>query len=252
MGILTEIDPLILLAAAAALALGGVVKGVIGFAFPMVSVPLLSSLVDVRFAVVSLVIPIVVTNFWQSTRSGYFTWALKRFWPVAAGLGLGIWIGANIAVSVDKETLFLALGCIVVVFSAISHFQPDLHLSERLEKPVGAVAGLAGGITGGLSTIWGPPMLMFLVARHLEKGAFIGAIGFIYFCGSIFLTLSFTAVDILEADNLALTFLSVFPVLAGMGIGMWLRGFINQDHFRRAVLLTLFLVGLNLIRRGLF
>ena len=104
MGILTEIDPVILLAAAAALALGGVVKGVIGFAFPMVSVPLLSSLVDVRFALVTMVAPVVIANFWQAVRGGYFVWASKRFWPIVAGLGLGIWTGANIAAAVNKET----------------------------------------------------------------------------------------------------------------------------------------------------
>jgi uncharacterized protein len=252
MGVLAELDPIILIACALVLTAGGFVKGVTGFAMPMVVVPLLSSIVDVRFGLASMVLSIVVTNIWQGIRGGYFWWAAKHFWPVAAGLGAGIWIGANIAVAIDKNTSFLVLGGVVLFFSAISHFKPDLHLPERFEKPVGALAGLTGGISGGLTSIWGPPMLMFLVARRLEKDAFIGAVGMIYFCGSLFLTFSFAKVEILAEDNVAMSALAVLPVLAGMQVGMWLRDRINQETFRRAVLFTLLLVGLNLIRRGFF
>ena len=252
MGIVGELEPAVLAAVFVALMMGGLVKGVIGFAFPMVSVPLLSSIVDVRFALVAMVIPIVVTNLWQAVQGGFFLWAAKRFWPVVCGLAMGIWIGANLAVLVDENTLFLVLGIVAIVFTAISHLQPDLHLPERYEKPVGAFAGLLGGISGGMFTVWGPPMLMFLVARRLGKEAFIGAVGLIWFCGSIFLTISFTAVDILGEDNVAMSALALVPVLAGMGLGMWLRGWINQETFRKAVLVALFLVGLNLLRRALF
>ena len=252
LGVLAELDPITLAACALVLMAGGLVKGVIGFAMPMLVVPLLSSIVDVRFGLASMVISIVVTNIWQGFRGGFFWWAMKHFWPVAAGLGAGIWIGANIAVAVDTDTMFLILGGVVLFFSTTSHFKPNLHLPERFEKPVGALAGLTGGISGGLTSIWGPPMLMFLVARRLEKDAFIGAVGMIYFCGSFFLTFSFAKVEILTEDNLAMSALAVIPVLVGMQIGMWLRDRINQETFRRAVLFTLLLVGLNLIRRGLF
>jgi len=45
---------------------------------------------------------------------------------------------------------------------------------------------------------------------------------------------------------------SLVPTFAGLMVGQWVRGRINQDRFRKILLGTMILIGFNLIRRGLF
>ena len=46
--------------------------------------------------------------------------------------------------------------------------------------------------------------------------------------------------------------LTLIPVLASLALGQWVRGKINQDRFRKVLLISMVLIGLNLIRRGIF
>ena len=45
--------------------------------------------------------------------------------------------------------------------------------------------------------------------------------------------------------------LLLLPSFAGLAIGQWLRGYINEDLFRKTLAGVLFLIGLNLIRKAL-
>ena len=78
-----------------ALILGGTVKGIVGIAYPMVAVSLMSSVIEVPTAVVLVILPSVASNLWQSgvTRGSWVL--LGRFWPVILPLGVGLWWSAG-------------------------------------------------------------------------------------------------------------------------------------------------------------
>jgi uncharacterized membrane protein YfcA len=46
--------------------------------------------------------------------------------------------------------------------------------------------------------------------------------------------------------------LALVPVGAALLVGQWLRGKIDQEKFRKILLVSMVLIGLNLIRRGIF
>ena len=53
------------LAAFAALALGGTLKGATGMGAPLIAIPVMTALFDVRLAVVVMLLPSLYTNLWQ-------------------------------------------------------------------------------------------------------------------------------------------------------------------------------------------
>jgi hypothetical protein len=61
-----------------------------------------------------------------------------------------------------------------------------------------------------------------------------------------------TGLGVLETRHVVPGLLSLAPVFAGLAIGQWLRARIDQDLFRKVLLGSMVLIGLNLIRRGLF
>jgi hypothetical protein len=230
----------------------GFVKGVIGFGLPLVAMSLLSSVIPVDVALALLVLPIVSTNLWQGLQGGYFMAIARRFWSMIAMLGVGIFVGASIVAGIDDRTLFLVIGMAIVVFVGFSVWQPRFVLDDKTVRWLSPIVGFLSGVIGGISTIYGPPMLIVLTSLRLPKDFFVAAVGVVLFSGSIFLTIAFSSVKILTADLVLPSALSALPVFAGMYAGRVLRNRIPQEGFRRVILLSLFLISLNLIRRAIF
>lgn len=68
--VFSVLDPLTLLICLAVAMLAGVVKGMVGFAMPMILVSALSSFLTPELALAGLILPTVVTNGFQELRQG--------------------------------------------------------------------------------------------------------------------------------------------------------------------------------------
>lgn len=247
-----ELDPLLIAWCAGSLAAAGVVKGVTGIGIPMVSIGLLSTVISVPQAVALLPLPILAANSWQAFRGGRFRPSLQRFRPLIIALALGMVVGALLLAHVNDRVLQAVIGIAVMVFSITSLSTPELRVSARAERPLGAVAGALGGVLGGMSSLFGPPILMFLVSLHLPKDEFVAAIGAVYLLGGVFLLVALAGVRVLGPEEVALSALATPPLLAGMALGQRLRDKISQRAFRTGLLLTVMLIGASLLLRAAF
>ncbi len=243
-------SPLLILFVALALFLGGAVKGTVGVGLPLVVVSLLGSLLDPRLSVALVTLPVVMTNVWQSLRSGILLGALRRFWPLILVFALSTWVGAQILVALDAALLLGLLGAAVVMFSLINLFQPRLRLAAEHERFAGPGVGLVAGLLNGVSTVNGPPLAIYLVSLGLDKETFIGSYGLIALCGSFPLLLSYIGVGLLGPVEFGASLLAVVPALVGVVAGERLRHRIDPELFRRILLAVLIVLGLNLIRRA--
>jgi hypothetical protein len=235
-----------------AFAIGGTLKGMLGFGLPLATMSLLSAFLDVPTAVALNALPVLVSNLFQANRGGLLASTVRRFWPLLITLAAGTWAGATLIVVLDPRWLLGILGVIVVSFCAISHYRPGLKLPPRAERPVGAAVGLAAGVMGGISTILGPPLIIYVTSLRLDKEAFVAALGTFFLMSGVFITLSFVERGVLDAATAPWSLACVPPVLAGMWLGRRLGRRIDQERFRRIVLIVLFVLGLNLLRRAIF
>lgn len=245
-------DPLLLVIIAAGVLLGGLVKGVVGIGLPIVSVAVLSSVIDARLALGIIMFPIVSTNLWQMLRAGRPLEVVRRFWPLIASMLICIWIGTSLVVRLPAEALYGLIGVAVVAFTSISYATPDWHLPARSERWAAPLAGTISGLLGGVSAIWGPPLVMYFVMIRLPKDAFIRVTGLIWFAASVPLLLGYRHNGILDDSTALLSAAACVPSFAGQWIGTWVRDRIEQESFRKVLLIVFFLIGLNLIRRALF
>ena len=237
-------------AIAGALLAAGLVKGVIGFGLPLVAMAIMASLLNVGEALAYMTLPIVATNLWQAVQGGLFVAVLRRFWILILVLALGIALGASIAAGAHQGLLFLILGGVVLTYVGLelSRWQPKVPPAR--ERILGAAFGLVAGVIGGITTAYGAVLVLYLNAIRLPKDQFVATVGVIWFSGSIFLLAGFGAVGILTWPRLLVSALAVVPALIGMWVGRRLRDRVDETRFRRLVLLAIFLVGLNLVRRG--
>jgi uncharacterized membrane protein YfcA len=245
------LDAPLLIVASAALALGGVVKGTIGVGLPVVVIAVLSNFLPVPLVLAVVTVPILLTNLWQVIEAGAPMVPLRRFWPMIVCLSVFIWIAARFVIDLDPRVLYALVGIAVTLFVVTSYFKLHGTVSPSAERWAGPMAGTLGGLLGGISTIWGPPMMMYFVMLRLPKEIYIQAVGLVWFIASIPLVAAYVRYGILTTHTASLSAIACVPGAAGFFVGQQLRKRINQELFRTLLLWFLLLAGLNLIRRAI-
>lgn len=249
---MSDLTLLSILACAVALLAGGWIKGMLGVGLPMVAIPLMASFIPVRDAIAIMYAPVLVTNLWQAVQGGYFLIALKRFWPMMVAVILGTWFGSKALVTIDTRWLEGIVGASVAAFSLVNLLNPTFRVPERHTLWISLVIGITGGFFGGLTLFIGPAVIMFLVSLHVPKEEFIGTIALVYLLGIVPTGLFYIIDGTLRQEHAVPTLLACLPVIGGMVIGTMIRGHINEILFRKFLLITLVVIGLNLIRRAVF
>lgn len=231
--------------------LAGVVKGVVGFAMPMVMVSLLSTVTTPEMALAGLILPTLITNGAQALRQGVRP-ALRsaRRFRVYMCVGGGVLLmSAQLVRILPIPVLLGVIGVPVVAFALLQLAGLRFQLSRQrrdVEAGIGAFAGFLGGISG----IWGPPTVLYLTALGTEKAEQMRVQGVIYGLGAIALFGAHLSSGVIRAETVPFSALLVLPALLGQWIGGRVLDRIDQAIFKRATLVVLLVVGLNLIRRA--
>ena len=100
---------------------------------------------------------------------------------------------------------------------------------------------------GGMTSIWAPPMVIYLIGRQTDKDTFIAATGFLFSVGSIPLLIGFILNGMLSLELGWVALLCVLPSLLGFRIGMRIRSKLSTSLFRKLVLLAFLILGLRTI-----
>lgn len=232
--------------------LGGVVKGVVGFAMPMVVISGLSTFIAPDLALAALLLPTLISNGWQALRNGIVE-ASRSVWKFRVFLLAGVvfMLGAAQLVPVMSEgVMLLVIGVPVVIYSGFALIGRPLQLPQnpgrRIEAAIGCVAGFFGGISG----VWGPPTAIMLTAMNTPKVEAMRVQGVIYGVGAVLLVMAHLYSGVLNAQTAPLSALLIAPALLGLWIGFRIQDRIDQDMFRKLTLAVLVIGGLNLVRRG--
>ena len=230
--------------------LAGMVKGIVGFAMPMIFITGMTTFMGPDVALGILILPTLIGNGWQAGRQG-FAAAYQALLDHRWFLGIGyttLLVTTQMVPLLSQSLFFLYLGVLVVGFASLilSGWQPKGRSGTGLLIGCALVAGLGGGLSG----VWGPPTVMYLSTHKLEKQAQMRAQGVIYGLGAILLLIGHVRSGIATLPALSLGAFAILPACLGIWVGFKIQDRINQKIFGIATLSILILAGLNLIRRG--
>jgi uncharacterized membrane protein YfcA len=236
-----------------ALAAGGFAKGVVGFALPLIALSLAGSFVPYEVAVALLIMPMLVSNLFQALRNGIGpAWgSLRRFWRLNLVLVVMIALAAQLVVALPDRLLFAILGVAVSAFGAsqLAGWQP--HFPTRHRATVEVAVAMIAGFFGGLSGIWGPPLIMYLLTLRLPKVEMVRAQSLSFLLGSVVLLVAHLHSGVLNRVTLPASAWLVLPTMAAMFAGYRVHDRLDQRRFLTATLAVLVLTGLNLLRRAM-
>lgn len=230
----------------------GLIKGMVGFAMPMISIAGLSMVLPPDWALAGLILPTLVSNGMQALRQGTHAAMISvRRFRVFLLIGfVFLLISAQLVARVDPDTFLLMIAIPVAVFAIMQLLGLRFTLSQpsrRIEAAVGAVAGFVGGMSG----VWGPPTVAYLTAINTPMAEQMRVQGVIYGLGAVALVGAHLTSGILRGETLLFSLALVVPGVLGMWAGGQMQDRIDQATFRRITLIVLLGASLNLLRRAL-
>ena len=226
----------------------GIIKGFLGLGLPSTAMGLLTLVIEPIHAISIMVAPILFSNIFQYARSSqpYKTFTeLKVF---ALSIIVSIFVTSLFITAYPKSLLTIAIGSSMVIFSLNQWFGFKIQIGPSYSFQV--LIGTLSGVLGGLSSIWSPPVAMYLIARDYTKEDFISATGFLFMVGGIPLGLGLYFAGVLTFAIAIQSFAALIFVLIGFRIGEYLRSFVNQQTFRNSVLVAFIILGSRLIYEG--
>src|SRR5215471_4599838 len=105
---------------AAVVLLAALVKGSIGFGFPSLATPLLSLVVDVRTAVVVLILPNIIMDTIQFVRRGAPLTTMRRFITLLGAGAVGTMLGTRLLTLLSPRAATFILGVFVLIFVTLN------------------------------------------------------------------------------------------------------------------------------------
>lgn len=240
-----------LAACVAAMVAGGTVKGVVGIGLPLVALPVMANFITVPKAIALLLLPSFATSVWQTFHGGQFSPSVRRLWPFLIGMAAGTWVSAGMLATFDSKVLYTILGAIVAIFALVLYRRLVFSVAPRAEPWAGPVVGLASGVVGGLSMLFATIYAMYLSGLRLGKEAFVAAVALSNTWAVLVLAAAMARYDLFGGTDFVGSLLALIPAFAGVLFGTWLRGRINENLFRKTLAVVLFLIAINLIRKGL-
>ena len=232
--------------------LAGVVKGAVGFAMPMILMSGLASILPVEIALAAMILPTVATNLSQALRQGprAALQSIKEHRWLIGPLLICIAVSAQFVTLIPQSVLFAILGGPIILFALSQLWGWGLQINPTHQRRAEVVTGVVAGFFGGISGVWGPPILMYLLGIGAEKRQAVRVQGVVFVIGAFMLTAAHLQSGILNMRTLPLSAAMVVPAGLGLWLGYQIQDRLDAARFRRWTLIFLILTGANLLRRA--
>lgn len=229
----------------------------VGFGAGMVAVALMALVLpDLTGIVVVLLILTFVTEVWVLARN--WRQAKIRLWGwLVPGMAGGLWLGTQVLVTTDVSLLKRLLGLVVVgsglyfiIENRVRNGDQNLMKAEARLPPkaswISLPVGLLSGFLGGVFGTGGPPVIVFLRACRLDKGAFRSTILLYFMLMSLLRAGIYTTADLLTVDRALAAALLLPGSVAGIIIGTIIHDRMSERRFSQAVSVLLVVLGILL------
>ncbi|MBI3882501.1 MAG: sulfite exporter TauE/SafE family protein [Verrucomicrobia bacterium] len=194
-------------------------------------------------------------HYWGKWRKENLTYLLP-------GTVVGIIIGVQLIDHFTPRGVNLAIGIIAVLFVVFQLTKEKIFGWEGAFAPnhrIGVPCGLGMGVISSFAHGAGPVAALFLFPQRLPKQTYVATNILVFFWVN-WLKMPFFVVDqamvplplfvkhsLINADTLWMS-LKLFPLVpVGVWLGVWCNRRFSEKNFVRAVLVFLFLTGLQLI-----
>jgi uncharacterized protein len=224
---------------------GGFVSGFSGFAMGLV-------VSGVWLHVITPIQTATLIAGYGLLTQGYGIWNLRhvldvrKTWPLALGTVIGIPAGVAVLAYINPAYVRFGVGVLLVLYTMYSLTRP-VFAPIKIGVGTDIAIGVSNGLLGGLTGLGGVISTISCQLRGWPKDVQRAVFQPVLFTAFVVISVSQAVAGNLTRDTLVLYGLGVPFMVAGLWSGFKLFGKINDETFRKTVLVLLLFAGLSLI-----
>ncbi|HYG54741.1 MAG TPA: sulfite exporter TauE/SafE family protein [Burkholderiales bacterium] len=228
--------------------LGALVFGITGFGAALVSIPLATHLVSLKFALALFVLVDLACALavgLEKPRN-----ALRAEWTrLVPMIVVGTVLGVTLLVNLPRRLGMVLLGIFIIAFAVYSLAR---HAPRIVSSRWAWLAGLGGGLTSTLFGAGGPPYAIYLSQRGLTKEQFRATLGLATLTSiSLRLVAFFLTGMLLDLRVWEVALAAVPAGLLGIAVSRRIYLRLSRESLLRAVAVMLLASGGSLLWRAL-
>jgi uncharacterized membrane protein YfcA len=174
---------------------------------------------------------------------------LRKAWPLALGTIIGVPVGVGTLAYLNPVYLRFGVGVLLVIYAIYGLSRP-VFAPMKIGVGTDIAIGISNGLLGGLTGLGGVISTISCQWRGWPKNVQRAVFQPILFAAFVVISISQAVAGTITRDTLALYALGAPFMLAGLWSGFKLFGKIDDEIFRKAVLVLLLLAGLSLIAQA--
>ena len=177
-------SPVIVLWIIAVIALAGLVHGALGLGFPIVATPLLALVMDMRSAIILVLLPCIAVLIASIIKGHGVRAVLAEFWPMPIYMLIGAGFGTGLFIAFPHAPYALLLAILIFVYLNLDRLgKTEWPLVNERRRWFGAVFGLIAGVCEGTANAAAPPLVVYYMALALSPTALVQALNICFITG---------------------------------------------------------------------
>lgn len=241
---MTEIQ--IIMLAGLIVLVGHFIKGFSGFASALFSIPLLALFLDLKFVVPVFLMFDIISGLILTIQTRRFI-DKRSLLLILSGLVVGTTVGTYFLVTFGGESLKRVFGVVVILFALKILILDKEEARKYVSKIWAPVSGIAGGCTGAMFGLNGPPMILYLTHRPIDKQIFRATLYGLFFVDACYRLLLYSLTGLITIDVIEFALYLTPFLLVGLVFGSRLHAKVDENVFKKIIATILVVTGVFLV-----
>ena len=222
--------------------LGGITQGILGVGLITVVISLLSFVIDVKETIALVIIPTIITSFFQMINGNNLKDIIKdtRYFLVFSTLI--IVPGVFLLKVLESDLILIFIAILLFMNSSLSLSNRVVAIPNQQNSIIQVSAGSLNGFIIGLTSIYTMPFVFLLQSLKYNKEKTVQFMGLAFLLYSSMQFISFSYSKLISINTIIPSLIVTLPVIIGFFLGKKIRSFISEKLFKKLFYLMLLLM----------
>ncbi len=222
--------------------LGGITQGILGVGLITVVISLLSFVIDVKETIALVIIPTIITSFFQMINGNNLKDIIKdtRYFLVFSTLI--IVPGVFLLKVLESDLILIFIAILLFINSSLSLSNRLVAIPNHQNSIIQVSAGSLNGFIIGLTSIYTMPFVFLLQSLKYNKEKTVQFMGLAFLLYSSMQFISFSYSKLISINTIVPSLIVTLPVIIGFLLGKKIRSFMSEKLFKKLFYLMLLLM----------
>ena len=222
--------------------IGGITQGILGVGLITVVISLLSFVVDVKETIALVIIPTIITGFFQMINGSNLKVIIKDTKYFLVFSTLIIVPGVFLLNVLESNLILIFIAILLFMNSSLSLSNRVVAIPNHQNSIIQLLTGSLNGFIIGLTSIYTMPFVFLLQSLKYNKEKTVQFMGLAFLLYSSVQFISFSYIKLISINTIFPSLIVTLPVIIGFLLGKKIRSFISEKLFKKLFYLMLLLM----------